>query len=79
MQVAFSEELLPLLMGLILSLKKERFTSVISQQMNNFFDRHWILTRENQITDEVVLNKHVVRCLLNAIHFVRLQVDSTPK
>lgn len=58
-------------------MNEEQFTSVISRQMNNFFERHWMLTKANQPSNEVVLNKHLVRCILNAVYFVRLQVNSS--
>lgn len=74
-QVSFSINLLPLLIYLILCSNLEECKEIVSQHLQMFFERHWDMQfapKEAQ-RREIVCVKPSVKCMLDVVHFIRLQ------
>lgn len=74
-KVQFSEMLLPLLIDLFLYMSSKVYTRIICKQINYFFEKHWHLTTEskNRCTNMIPLIQASVQCMLNVVHFHRMQ------
>lgn len=70
LKVEFAEHLLPLIIYMILCENNEVFIAIISKQLRNFFNAHWNILLVN---NEIVCNKMSVKCILNVVHYIRLQ------
>lgn len=72
-KVTFAEELFPLIIFLLLYSNNKLCVEIISKQIEKFFTRHWELRDETQSSNEIVLQRASVQCILNVVHYARLQ------
>lgn len=76
-KVQFAEKLLPLIIFLIVMQQNKNCIEIITRQINGFFARHWRGTIEKPSYDlkNIVFNQESVQCMLNVVHYVRLQLN----
>lgn len=72
-QTEFCEQILPLVLYTVLYSNVFAQTCLISGQIKIFFDHHWEVTVNNRQTVSITTNKSSVQCMLNVVHFIRLQ------
>lgn len=58
--------------------RKKNCIEIITRQMNGFFEKHWHGTIEKSSYNikNIVFNQESVQCMLNVVHYVRLQLNN---